>query len=89
MSLKFRPKILKVEATEDSAIPSVEEAVFVPEASAPVQLKYKALRLKRLIKANGQIKLPAADGFFYPETEEERNLLEYYARQVIAYVERT
>lgn len=49
---------------------------------------YKSLRLKFFVKAKGQIVKPDAEGIFTPKDEEEFNMLEYYANQSIAYVER-
>jgi len=50
---------------------------------------YKSLRLKQFATANGRMVKPNADGIFIPTTQEEYSMLEYYANQAIAYVERT
>ena len=47
-----------------------------PEAEAP-QGGYKALRLTRFAKGNGEL-VVAVDGYFVPKDEEEYDMLEYY-----------
>jgi hypothetical protein len=49
---------------------------------------YKSLRLKQFATKNGTMIKPNADGIFIPKSQEEYDMLEYYANQAIAYVER-
>lgn len=48
------------------------------EKDAPVG-GYKALRLQRFMKANGEVVLPI-NGYFVPKDQEEFDMLEYYAK---------
>jgi hypothetical protein len=69
-----------------SKAPTTEEKK--EDKSAELTGNYKALRLRSFCKRAGQVVKPNADGLYIPSDEEEFNMLEYYANQAIAYVER-
>jgi len=48
---------------------------------------YKSLRLRSLIKHNGLVVLPNAEGIFVPADAEEAEMLAYFASKSIGYVE--
>jgi hypothetical protein len=71
---------------EPSKQDPTKDSPTAPEAKKDV-VKYKALRLKRLIKNNGFVVLPDAEGNFIPADQEESNQLKYFAAQNMSYVE--
>jgi hypothetical protein len=86
LTLQEKLDASKVPTTENKK----EEEVHPPEDLGDVTLtgNYKALRLRSFCKRAGQVVKPNADGLYIPSDEEEFNMLEYYANQAIAYVER-
>ena len=90
-------------ATQENK-PTLQEKLAASKAAAPVENKkedptkkedkedtgtgYLSLRLKQFATKNGTMVKPNADGIFIPKSQEEYNMLEYYADQAIAYVKR-
>lgn len=62
------------------------DAVVQPVEAKPEPVKgppgsYRSLRLERFFLSNGQKVVPNADGFFIPETDEEKTQLQHFATQ--------
>ncbi len=75
----------KMEAAKASATPAV--ASKTPDT--PKQIKgYQSIRLRQLIKAEGAIVKPNADGLFIPKDQEEYDMLEHLADSKMDMVER-
>lgn len=60
------------------AMSKIIEAEVIPEGKPG---GYRALRLRKVIRPKGDVLKPAADGYFYPETEWDKQELEYFVTQ--------
>ena len=59
---------------------NISNEALVMETFVPPEGSYRAVRLNQVILANGSVWRPYK-GFYIPETEEQKQLMAYYAEQ--------
>lgn len=66
------------QAAQTTTPDSSEEAEKAPELAAPTEDCYKVIRLHQLVLASGA-KVSPVNGYYVAQSQEEYELLEYYA----------